>query len=173
MDKIKKITTYSIALAVLVFLTFTLYMMSYLFDKEKVENEFTVGIQSSHVEEEFEPYDKFEEGQSYTKKVSVVNDGTVPCYIRVFAEVEDQETRDNTDIDYNTEDWIKSGMYYYCKGIVKAGESTTPLFTTVTARRDVFNFNMICSSESVQADGYGGFEEAFAALDGGRKNERE
>lgn len=74
MDKIKKITTYSIALAVLVFLTFTLYMTSYLFDKEKVENEFTVGIQSSHIEEEFGPYDKFEEGQSYIKKVSVIND---------------------------------------------------------------------------------------------------
>lgn len=173
MDKIKKITTYSIALAFLVFLTFTLCMASYLFDKEKVKNEFTVGIQSSHIEEEFEPYDKFEEGQSYTKKVSVINDGTVPCYIRVFAEVEDQETRNNTDINYNTEDWIKSGVYYYCKDIVKAGESTTPLFTTVTAKRDVFNFNMICSSESVQADGYAGFEEAFAALDGGRKNERE
>lgn len=86
--------------------------------------------------------------------------------------MEDQDTRDNTDIDYNTEDWIKQGVYY-CKDIVKAGESTTPLFTTVTARRDVFNFNMICSSESVQADGYARFEEAFAALDGGRKNERE
>lgn len=173
MDKIKKITICNIALAVLVLLTFALCMMSYLFDKDKAENEFTVGIQSSRIEEEFEPYDSFQAGGEYTKRVLVRNDGTVPCYIRVFAEVEDMETRDNTVINYNTEDWVKSGMYYYFKDIVEAGESTTPLFTTVRANRDIFHFKMICSSESVQSDGYAGFDEAFAALDGGRKNENE
>lgn len=128
---------------------------AFLLSEDSLQNPFTVGENQSHIEEDFGSYDSFEAGKDYTKKVSVKNDGSVDCYVRVFAEVEDPEVAAAVDVDFNTTDWTAKqpdGFYYY-KKIIKANESTVPLFTQITAKKDVDEFQMIVFSETVQADG--------------------
>ena len=58
---------------------------AFLMSKDSLQNPFTIRENTSHIEEEFGSYDSFEAGKDYTKKVSVKNDGSVDCYVRVFA----------------------------------------------------------------------------------------
>ena len=51
--------------------------------------------------------------------------------------------------------------YYYYKKSVKANESTVPLFTQITAKKDVDEFQMIVFSETVQSDGSSDAVSAF------------
>ena len=138
----------------------------FLTSHDNVRNNFDIGENTSHIEEEFGEYESFEAGQGYTKKVQVQNDGSVPCYVRVFAEVEDPEAREAVSIDFDTEHWSEKRPdgYRYYNEILAAGEQTAPLFTTVTALEDVKDFRMICYSETVQAEGYADAEEAFGAI---------
>ncbi len=130
-----------------------------------VKNNFTVGENTSHIEETFGSYTSFEEGKSYEKRVAVKNDGNVPCYVRMFAEIEDPDVSAVISVDFNTADWTKKQAdgYYYYKKALQAGDSTPPLFTTLKATDDVSDFQMICYSESVQA---AGAQEPISAFDG-------
>lgn len=136
---------------------------AFLLSKDSLQNPFTIGENTSHIEEEFGSYDSFEAGKDYTKKVSVKNDGSVDCYVRVFAEIEDPDTASAVDIDFNTSDWTakQPDGYYYYKKIIKANESTVPLFTQITAKKDVDEFQMIVFSETVQSDGSSDAVSAF------------
>lgn len=128
---------------------------AYLISSDALQNSFTVGENESHIEETFGSYESFAAGKDYTKKVAVKNDGSVSCYVRVFAEIEDPNTAEAVDIDFNQTDWTSKqddGFYYYRKSI-KKNESTLPLFTKITAKNDVDEFQMIVFSETVQADG--------------------
>ena len=126
---------------------------AFLLSKDSLQNPFTVGENTSHIEETFGSYDSFEAGKDYTKKVSVKNDGSVECYVRVFAEIEDPDTADWT---------VKQpDGYYYYKKSVKVNESTVPLFTQITAKKDVDEFQMIVFSETVQSDGSSDAVSAF------------
>ena len=85
--------------------------------------------------------------------------------MRVFAEVSNPKTREVLDVDYNTSCWSKKGDgYYYYSRILNAGEESSPLFTTLTAKENASDFEMICYSESVQAYGFAGAKEAFEAI---------
>ena len=84
---------------------------AFLLSKDSLQNPFTVGENTSHIEETFGSYDSFE--------VSVKNDGSVDCYVRVFAEIEDPDTASAVDIDFNPSDWTvkqPDGYYYYKPG---------------------------------------------------------
>lgn len=83
--------------------------------------------------------------------------------MRVFAEIEDPDTASAVDIDFNTSDWTvkQPDGYYYYKKSVKVNESTVPLFTQITAKKDVDEFQMIVFSETVQSDGSSDAVSAF------------
>ena len=164
---VMKLPALTAALAILLLIIPTVGMThGFLTDKDHATNTLSAGYNTSHIEEEFGEYESFEAGQGYTKKVQVQNDGSVPCYVRVFAEVEDPEAREAVSIDFDTEHWSEKRPdgYRYYNEILAAGEQTAPLFTTVTALEDVKDFRMICYSETVQAEGYVDAEEAFGAI---------
>ena len=131
-----------------------------------VINVFTIGHNTSEIEEEFGEYDSLIKGTSYTKKVCVRNIGDVPCYARVFAEIENPDTAKSVSIDFNTEQCTEKQAdgYYYYKGILDSGAASVPLFTTITANEEVTDFRMICYSETVQAEGFSTAAEAFANI---------
>ena len=164
---VMKLPALTAALAILLIIIPAVGMThGFLTDNDHATNTFSAGYNTSHIEEEFGEYESFEAGQVYTKKVQVQNDGSVPCYVRVFAEVEDPEAREAVSIDFDTEHWSEKRPdgYRYYNEILAAGEQTAPLFTTVTALEDVKDFRMICYSETVQAEGYADAEEAFGAI---------
>lgn len=130
-------------------------------DKTHVSNKFTIGYNKSNIEEEFGNYNSFEAGKTYTKKVSVKNTGNVPCYVRVFAEIEN--SKDDYTVNYDTQHWEKSGDYYYYKTPLDTGKTTEPLFTSITnhSNRNHKDFSMTCYEETVQAADFVNAEEAF------------
>ncbi len=128
---------------------------AFLLASDTLHNRFTVGENTSHIEEEFGTYESFEKGKNYEKRVTVKNTGNVPCCVRIFAETEDPDCREKIQIDWNQEDWSEKqedGFYYY-KHVLLPQQSSEPLFTTITAEEDVSDFRMICFSETLQADG--------------------
>lgn len=128
-------------------------------------NRLSCGHNTAGIVESYAPPASFAKGDEITKEVKVKNEGSVPCYVRVFAEVSDPEARDAIDIDYNTSDWIKkSDGYYYYSRILKTGEESESLFKTLTAVNDVSGFKIICYSETVQAYGFGSAQEAFEKI---------
>ena len=137
----------------------------FLISSDSVTNRLSCGYNSAVITEKYEAPETIAKGESCTKEVSVRNEGSVPCYVRVFAEVSNPKTRAVLDVDYNTSCWSKkSDGYYYYSRILNAGEVSEPLFTTLTARETINDFEMICYSETVQAYGFAGPKEAFAAI---------
>ena len=137
----------------------------FLISSDSVTNRLSCGYNSAVITEKYEAPETIAKGESCTKEVSVRNEGSVPCYVRVFAEVSNPKTREVLDVDYNTSCWSKkSDGYYYYSRILNAGEVSEPLFTTLTARETINDFEMICYSETVQAYGFAGPKEAFAAI---------
>lgn len=137
----------------------------FLVSTDSVLNRLSSGHNTAGIVENYDPPYSFANGDEITKEVKVRNEGSIPCYVRVFAEVSDPEERDAIDIDYNTSDWIKkSDGYYYYSRILKAGEESTPLFKTLTAKADADGFKIICYSETVQAYGFGSAQAAFEKI---------
>lgn len=140
--------------------------VAFLASEDSASNVFTVGYNESHIEERFGSYGEFNAGESYEKKVTVKNDGSVPCYVRMFAEIEDPDMADSVTIDFNDDDWTEKqqdGFYYY-KKVLRMSDFTSPLFTDIKAEADMSDFRMICYSETVQAEGSDNAMDAFAAL---------
>lgn len=78
-------------------------------------------------------------GDKVDKLVAVENTGSVDFYTRVSIEkiikAADGETELNFNhitLNINTKDWTEKDGYYYYNKAVKPGETTEPLFTTVT-----------------------------------------
>ena len=137
----------------------------FLVSTDSALNRLSSGYNTAGIVESYNPPSSFAKGDEITKEVKVKNEGSVPCYVRVFAEVCDPEERDAMDIDYNTSDWIKnSDGYYYYSRILNTGEESTPLFKTLTAKADADGFKIICYSETVQAYGFGSAQEAFEKI---------
>ena len=95
---------------------------------DPVTNTFTPGEVSCQVEEEFK--------DNYTVKTEAVvkNTGNVPAYIRVAVVANTIDAQGNiTGMEtlpagwLNTEDWTKSGDFYYYKGVVQPGDVTDNL----------------------------------------------
>lgn len=86
-------------------------------------------------------------GAQITKIAEVKNTGENPAYIRVSVEkvielaegVTGEVELDLVSLDFNTKDWtLKDGFYYYNTAL-PAGETTTPLFTTVSFAENMGN----------------------------------
>lgn len=137
----------------------------FLVSTDSALNRLSCGYNTAGIVESYAPPASFAKGDEITKEVKVKNEGSVPCYVRVFAEVSDPEARDAIDIDYNTSDWIKKGDgYYYYSRVLKTGEESEPLFKTLIAVNDVSGLKIICYSETVQAEGFNNAQEAFAKI---------
>ena len=125
---------------------------------DTLHNRFSVGENTSRIEERFGTYGSFEKGVSYEKRVAVKNTGSIPCLVRIFAEIEDPDCREKIQIDLNKKDWSEKqedGFYYY-QHVLLPGQTSEPLFTTIKAEEDINDFRMICFSETIQSDGQKG-----------------
>ncbi len=152
-----------IAITMTTFLT----VIAYLTDVEVANNSFTNAIEKVEIVEEFDPPEKLVPGISFTKKPSVKNTGTIPCYVRVFSEVNDSTIVDYINIDYDMTNWTKKddGYYYYNK-VLNPNEETGPLFTTVNIDSNIEedklkDFNIIVFTDTIQSEGYSNMEDAF------------
>ncbi len=152
-------------LLIFLFIGLTATTYAYLFSTDAVHNPISVGYNESEIIEEFEQYEKFNKDQSYVKRVSVKNTGTVDCYVRILAEIEDPFCRKNIEIDVDNNNWRKdSDGYYYYRGILRVGQMTEPLFTSLIAKENIDEFNMICYEETVQSRGFENAKDAFDSL---------
>lgn len=162
MPKFKKATSKKLLRAELIIFSVLLLgiigtAFGFLHSNDSLRNVFTIGKNVSEITEEWTPPNRnLRPGETYKKVVRVSNTGTVPCYVRVFAEITEQDTRDEIDVDYNTDSWTKhdDGYYYYNKAI-NPGEKTEPLFTRLKVKgtSSVRDFKMICYEETVQSEG--------------------
>lgn len=164
--RVTRILNFDMIIAFLLCLFIIGSSLGFLISSRQLVNRFSVGENNSIIEETWVPPESFERGQSYTKDVRVKNLGSVPCYVRIFAEVEDPDVNDKLSINFNKDDWTEKQAdgYYYFKQIVKSGESTSPLFTALTANDDINEFRMICYSESIQSDGFSSAVDAFSKM---------
>lgn len=79
-------------------------------------------------------------GMEVTKLAEVKNTGTAPAFIRVRADIsilsagEEPVALDPKplSLDINETDWVLQEGYYYYRRILNPGETTEPLFTTVS-----------------------------------------
>lgn len=77
-------------------------------------------------------------GTAVDKIAYVVNDGNVDFYARaeISMKMTDPDGKELStqyiSLDINTKDWTEKDGFYYYNYIVKPGEQTKPLFTTVT-----------------------------------------
>lgn len=146
---------------------------------QQFQNQITLGENTIHITEEFEPLKEMELGKNtYPNRISITNSGTVPCYIRVFVAFSDSSVRDTSRFshdkhgdtffpcaDYSEnlpEDWTYIdpeadellGGYYYYTSPVEAGDETTALVerveTTFEEAADIVDYEIIVYGESVQ-----------------------
>lgn len=88
----------------------------------------------------FEDVDGIMPTMTASKIVTVDNVGVGDAWVRIAVEkdiqlaegVEGEIDTDLIKLDIDTENWIEQDGYYYYAKQLKPGESTTPLFTTVT-----------------------------------------
>ena len=75
-----------------------------------------------------------------TKKVYVENTGDVDMYVRIALDKKIESLSDpaaklnfkHITLDVNETDWTEQDGYYYYNRVLKPGEATEPLFTTVS-----------------------------------------
>jgi hypothetical protein len=149
---------------------------AYFTDAEATVNTMSVGHDTTEIVETFTPPNEVPKNTetTYTKDVAVRNDGTVPCYVRVFLDFSDQLARDGSKVSadgtnyYSMADFAShlpsgwtyvstgdlSGYYYYTTAL-KTGESTSSLIKSVKTTLGSYaaqnDFDIIVHEESVQA----------------------
>lgn len=165
----------SAGIFILLLLLCTIGMVCAFFQSmDAKSNIITIGENVTKIEETFIPPEAIHQGGRYTKAVSVKNLGSVPCYVRVFAEFSDPEQADALIADFNNTDWSEKqtdGYYYYNEPLA-AGQTTPPLFTSLYAKKKLSDFYMILYSESVQISSFSTPISAFQAFFDRRENEK-
>lgn len=115
-------------------------------------------------------------GTAVSKIVEVENSGDNDAYIRIRVEktitpaqgVDAQLDPSLIGLDFDTENWVEKDGYYYYKKPLSSGETTKPLFTTVTFAKSMENIYQDSKADinvyvqAVQADNNG--EDPAAAL---------
>lgn len=75
-------------------------------------------------------------GMSVTKLVEITNSGDADAWVRIKVDKSFVATIDTDptliQLDLNTTDWTEQDGYYYYKEALQPGETTAPLFTTVS-----------------------------------------
>ena len=137
----------------------------------KVPNEFTTGTVDIVIDEDLDddPND-WAPGITKKKEVSVKNLGSLPVFVRVqltpvWGSMDDEEnfhedeelSIDNVIFNVNTEDWVKSGDWYYYKGVLEPKSETPLLLSEVTLDSSTGNdyqdktLTIYVNAEAVQA----------------------
>ncbi len=157
-----------ISLAAIAMLGSSGMVYSYFQDQDSQDNVLLIGENVIEIEEEVEYPEELVPGTTFLKQPTIANTGDVDCYVRVWIGFQDDSFVNMVSMDINTDDWqLSEDGYYYYQSVLAAGESTTPLFTTVSLL-DTYNeedFDIIVYSESVQAETFDDCYEAFAAID--------
>lgn len=143
-------------------------------------NTIAVGRNSTVIEEHFpDPVPKpIKDDPEYTKKVWISNRTSaesgynVDCYVRAAISFSNSDIGKAVSLqNLNTTDWeYHEDGYYYYRRILKEGETTAPLFTGFkilsdriddSCRAYISDFSISIYEESVQAEGFGNFAEAW------------
>lgn len=151
--------------------------MAYFTHSQMLKNSFTVGENSIVIEEDYKPPKEMTQGENrYEKKVRIKNTGTVPCFVRVFADFSDHDMKLLSEMSpdgasfypaaeypgHVPEGWtyvtkaesqILGGYYYYTREL-SAREKTEPLFqevrTTFPSADQIKDYEILVYAESVQ-----------------------
>lgn len=173
-NQCKNISNQTLAAAVLFLFFFLLVSAAsatyaFFLSMDTKINAITVGENTTKIEESFIPPQKIDQDECYTKTVAVKNLGSVPCYIRVFAEFSDPKQAAALTADFNESDWTakQPDGYYYYKKLLPAGQITTPLFTSLSAKQSLSAFEMLVYSDSIQVGTFSDPLSAFQSLMGG------
>lgn len=136
---------------------------AYLRAQQQQENHITIGENEIRIREKFQKPSTWLFSTTYDKEVRIQNTGSIPCYLRVFAEISNADIP--AQMDLNTSAWKKGkDGYYYYKDIVAPEQKTAALFQHVQiTEADIKQeaFQIIVYAESVQAQGYEDAEAAF------------
>lgn len=152
------ITISVIALAVLTLITAYAYFTKIVNTRD---NKVTIGYDSVEITEDFVPPEKQAVVTTYKKEAAVKNNGTVPCFARVYVDFSDSEIRDisyfsksdttefysaskdttnpEAYINHLPEDWVfvpesensPLAGYYYYTKALEPEDSSTLLFSYV------------------------------------------
>lgn len=163
----RKIMTIGLCMSLVV--AFTAFVGAYMSDADQLRNQISIGGSSIDIVEEFDPPKELTPGVSFTKNVSVINNGPNACYVRVLAVFTDSDMGDYCTVDWNTTDWVynsEDGYWYYINPVADS-TATTSLFTTITLSGDIpessiNSFDMLVYAECYQADGFDDYEAAWA-----------
>lgn len=149
---------------------------AYFVSEEKVHNVITsAGVSISLIEETdsldasgapipFEDIENALPGETYSKIPKVKNVDSGDAWIRMKLEksvrLADGSTgelpEDAFIFDFDTENWEEKDGYFYYKKVLTPGETTEPLFTTVTLKKELENkfmdakFMLDINAEAVQ-----------------------
>lgn len=135
-------------------------MIAYYSDTDTQTNNLSIGINTTDIEETYEPPETLTPGMEFAKNPTVKCTEGADCFVRVYCEFSNSNADLFSTLDINTTDWVKeSDGFYYYKNKLSAGESTTPLFTKVKINDDATDkainalndLDLIVYSESVQA----------------------
>lgn len=131
--------------------------LAYFTHEETATNVITAGSIKIELEEwaesedgslvPFEDIDDVMPGMDVSKIVQIKNKGGQDAWVRISVEksiiladdVEGEVDLSLVTYDLNTEDWTEQDGYYYYNTVLKSGETTEPLFTTVYFSADMSN----------------------------------
>ena len=132
--------------AVLLIASIGIGIYAFLSDGDTANNRTTIGGVTTDIPEKFTPPDDIKPGDVITKDVKIRNTGKDDCYVRVRSLFSDSDMEKYCTVNYNTTDFTynKNDGYYYYKKVLKKGETTPSLFTTVIFRcLHIFSYHRI------------------------------
>lgn len=149
---------------------------AYMTDMKSASNVMSIGNNTIEIVENFQPPEGgYVSGDKVVKEVKVRNLESVPCYIRVYLQSNDNQLNNavalNSFFNHNSDihdikgvfsNWIygDDGWFYYIKP-VEVGSTTTNLIDSVYLKSDEkywfdeIDFNMYVYAESIQDLGLG------------------
>ena len=141
---------------------------AYLADGERIVNQTVVGGNQIEVVEKFDPSQEVRSGAVIYKDVKVKNVGHSDCYARILIVFSDSEIEKHCIVDWNTKDFVYDNTdgYYYYPGVLKEGDLTPSLITTIQVNttvgtEDAMPFSVIVYAESYQAGGFSDYRTAW------------
>lgn len=156
MKKIKKISSLNFAVltALLLLLTCT-SILAYFTAADSSTNQWRVGYVDVIPKENYQPPDEIKPGITFTKEVWASNVGNNTAYIRFKVVFSDGDMEKMCTLDYNTDDYVYSDGYWYCKEVIEPDSVSPSLFTTVqvsetASPEDIKNFDIIVYLEAHQ-----------------------
>lgn len=141
------------------FLSTASITFAYLTDADLAENKVSLAENEIHIEEEFDPPKEVVPGTVITKAPRIVNDSSIPVYVRMAVHFTDSAAEAFCEPFLIDSGWeLRTDGYYYYKNYLSPGQKTSALFTSVkikadTAAEDLIPFDILVYAESVQAVG--------------------